>query len=76
LLDSDCSSGEEEEELRNAIIAGVKRQGLICAAAVVIRLEEEENQSRENSPRKMPTRKDWQEHVTQVGSRVFKKMLI
>mmetsp|Transcript_4497 Transcript_4497/g.6787 ORF Transcript_4497/g.6787 Transcript_4497/m.6787 type:complete len:430 (-) Transcript_4497:272-1561(-) len=73
LLDSDCSSGEEEE-LENAIIAGVKRQRLMCLAAVAIFLEEEENQSREYSPKKMPTRTNWDEHVTQVGATVFKKM--
>mmetsp|Transcript_5064 Transcript_5064/g.6216 ORF Transcript_5064/g.6216 Transcript_5064/m.6216 type:complete len:431 (-) Transcript_5064:79-1371(-) len=73
LLDSDCSS-DEEEELRNVIIAVVKRRRLMCAAALAICLEEEENHSRESSPRTIPTRKNWLEHVAQVGRRVFKKM--
>mmetsp|Transcript_14721 Transcript_14721/g.19568 ORF Transcript_14721/g.19568 Transcript_14721/m.19568 type:complete len:434 (-) Transcript_14721:134-1435(-) len=77
LLDSDCSSSDsssDEEEELNAIIAVVKRRRLMCAAALAICLEEEENHSRESSPRTIPTRKNWLEHVAQVGRRVFKKM--
>ena len=73
LLDSDCSS-DEEEEFRNAIVAVVKRRRLMCAGAVAIFLEAEEKHSREISPRKKPTRRNWQEHVTKVGPTIFRKM--
>mmetsp|Transcript_15048 Transcript_15048/g.19910 ORF Transcript_15048/g.19910 Transcript_15048/m.19910 type:complete len:85 (+) Transcript_15048:91-345(+) len=73
LLENDRK--EEEEEMIAEAIA-VKRRRLSVASVVVIwlNLVQNINDSRILGQKKVFKRKDWEDHVSEVGETIFRKM--